>query len=119
MDVQDTPIDVQVRIPMQTTVELLEQCCALCVHSVLTASTPHRARGDPYVLQSYARSKDACRSYISADAGCGFSSPVLSLERTPLTKWRFESAGGAFNRYYIRMQASPPRGGMGAHRPPL
>ena len=60
-------------------------------------------------LQSHGRSLEknaTCKTYISANDGCGFSWPSLSATPGPNTKWTFEPApGGQFN-WFIQMSVS-------------
>ena len=58
-------------------------------------------------LQSYGRGREnnaTCKTYIAANAGCGFSWPTLAGAPSPDSKWIFDpTPGDSIYRWYIRM----------------
>ena len=61
-------------------------------------------------LQSYGRTQErnaTCKTYITANAGCGTSWPTLAGVPSQDTKWTFDPVpGGSIYRWYIRMSVS-------------
>lgn len=55
-----------------------------------------------------------CENYLAGSTGCGPAQGSLELERTPATRWILEPAGGAANRFYLRMAVSACRDCLGA-----
>ena len=62
--------------------------------------------------QSYGRGQErnaSCPTYISANAGCGYSWPTLARAPSLDTKWIFDPAPGGIFKWYIRMSVSKGR----------
>ena len=61
-------------------------------------------------LQSYGRTQErsaTCKTYITANGGCGTSWPTLAGVPSSDTKWTFDPVpGGSIYRWYIRMSVS-------------
>ena len=84
------------------------QCASTMRHPLPPPTSPSQ-RCPP---QSYGRGQErnaSCPTYISANAGCGYSWPTLARAPSLDTKWIFDPAPGGIFKWYIRMSVSKGR----------
>ena len=112
-DIQNTPIDIYVRLcagrchwcPLPSPRSCSSPRCLLpAALAVAAAATAQLSMliPPPTPPQSVGRG-GACDSRIGGTLGCDYDSPTPAGPTSPATKWIFEPAGGAIDRYYIRM----------------
>ena len=107
-DINGKPVNIRVHRPCLH-MHMQSPCSAMCSLYVALAALRPPPHLNPAPPQSYGRSQErnaSCPTYVSANAGCGFSWPTLARAPSPDTKWIFDPAPGGIYKWYIRMSVS-------------